>query len=236
MLFLFPFFSWALLLLIISYINDIGPNPRIKKIENILEKGTNRKKTELKYQLQNECVMSMLFVLYTFILSILAMISGVKTEDHLHEEVSKYFFLDKGSLGLLYSLSFVPLVQDGVMMVLMILSILLPWMVIGIVGFVIILSAAIIMLILLISYYTASLFFVPPVLVGVVFLVVFRIHYCKEIKYPSIKTGSNLYKDISAAKVYIMTIAVKIQKIRKRGGGNFVPIAVSSRQLVFSTI
>ncbi len=106
----------------------------MKKIERIFEvRGTNRKKTELKYQLQNECVMSMAFVLYTFILSILAMEYAINTEKHLHEEVSKYFFSDSDNLGLrlIYSLSFVPLIQDGVIMVSMILFILLPWMVIG---------------------------------------------------------------------------------------------------------
>ncbi len=87
-LFLFPFFSWALLFLVISYINDIGPNPRIKKIESILERGTDRKKTELRYQLQNECVMSIGSVYYTFILSILAVDYARNTEKHLHKEVS----------------------------------------------------------------------------------------------------------------------------------------------------
>ncbi len=147
MLFLFPFFSWALLLLIISYINHIGPNPRIKKIENILKRGTDKKKTELKYQLQNECVMSIGFVFYTFILSILAVDYARNTEKHLHKEVSNYFHFDTENLilRLIYSLSFIPLVQDGVIMVSMILSLILsPWMVLGIVGF-IILSSTIIM-------------------------------------------------------------------------------------------
>ncbi len=72
------------------------------------------------------------------------------------------------------------------------------------------------MLILLISYYTASLFFVPPVLVGVVFLVVFRIHYCKEIKSPSIKTGSNLYKDICRKSIYYDNCCENIENKEKR--------------------
>ncbi len=184
-LLLFPFFSWALLLLVVSYINDIRPNPRMKKIERILERGINRKKRELKYRLQNECVMSIGFVLYTFILSILATDYARNTEDHLHEEVSQYFFFHEDNVGLrlIYSLSFVPLVQDGVIMVSMILSILLspaPWMVIGIVGFMIIISSAIIVpiLILKMSAYFELFLLILPASVVYFYLIIDR---CKSI-------------------------------------------------------
>ncbi len=189
MLFLFPFFSWALLLLVISYINDIGPNPRIKKIESILERGTDRKKTELKYQLQNECVMSIGSVYYTFILSILAVDYARNTEKHLHKEVSNYFHFDKDNLilRLIYSLSFVPLIQDGVIMISMILSLLLsPWTVIGIVGFIIV-SLAIIMPISILRLHANYELFL---LLLIALLVVCLLVYC-----------CYKYKDLSKAKI-----------------------------------
>ncbi len=152
------------------------------------------KKTELKYQLQNECVLSIGFVLYTVILSILAVDYGENTENHLHKEVSQYFLFDKENLilRLIYSLSFVPLIQDGVIMISMILSILLsPWTVIGIVGFIILSSSIIMPISILRLSAMYELFLLLLIALVVVCLAVYcyckykdlsKTDFCKKIK------------------------------------------------------
>ena len=86
---------------------------------NTLEKIKNRKKKfEHKSQLQNELILSFCFVLYAVAMSMASVFfsTEAETKKHLNEEINQYFSIsnEKIYFKLLYSISFVPLIQDGI--------------------------------------------------------------------------------------------------------------------------
>ena len=106
--FMFPVISWVILLFIFWYLISSGPEARMEKIKASLESYNCKKIDEVKFRLQNEFTMSLIFVMFSLSLSSAAFVFLGKTDSVLHSEVGKYFsFNAKEEFSRIYSLAIV---------------------------------------------------------------------------------------------------------------------------------
>ena len=89
----FPFFTILLLICAVFYFNDFIPNNRSEKIRKILAENTT-KASFLKWDLQNEFILSLLITMYILALSAAAVQFSTDTETHLNSNVKAIFSID----------------------------------------------------------------------------------------------------------------------------------------------
>ncbi len=108
-----PCIAYAWIIVVVCYYNHLTENCRIKRIIEKLN-STEVIKANCKYELQNECLLSLLFVFYTFVLSICGIVYSNKTNKILNEEYTHYYsFHTKGKLFFATNLIVSSLVLDG---------------------------------------------------------------------------------------------------------------------------
>ena len=103
--YIFPFLTIPLLLFSVFYYNDLTEHSRMKKIIKTFAGNDDKKKWNYKYQLQNEFVLSQLFVVYTMVISTLGVGFTIDTGKRLNHEITDYFNLAHGTVRSRHSTS-----------------------------------------------------------------------------------------------------------------------------------
>ena len=89
----------------VYYYNESNENNRMYRIKRILKGNDRYGKRVVKYELQNELVVSAMFCLHVIILSILGVVYSLDIDKHLNEHVKDYFSIYNVNKSLEYTAS-----------------------------------------------------------------------------------------------------------------------------------
>ncbi len=112
--FMSPCIAYVCIVAVVCYYNHLTENYRIKRIKEKLDSTAQVIKANCKYELQNVFLLSLLFVIYTVVLSACAIGYSYNTNKILNEEYTNYYsFHTKGELFFATGLSVSIMVLDG---------------------------------------------------------------------------------------------------------------------------
>ena len=102
---IFPLLAMIFTCFAVYYYNESQENNRMYKMKRILSSNDCYGKRVVKYELQNEFVVSVMFSLHVIILSILGVVYTLNIDKYLNEHVNDYFSIYNLSTSLEFSAS-----------------------------------------------------------------------------------------------------------------------------------
>ena len=103
--FIFPLLAMIFICSAVYYYNESKENNRMYRIKRILKGNDRYGKRVVKYELQNELVVSAMFCLHVIILSILGVVYTLDIDKHLNKHVKDYFSIKNLNKSLEYTAS-----------------------------------------------------------------------------------------------------------------------------------
>ena len=112
---LFPLMSWGFLSLLFIYINHFDSDSRSDQIKVVFKRKHTHKKFAYVFCLQDELILSFVFVVLVFCLSLTALIKA----SYIESELSKYFDITSNVQGFknMYSLVITTFLSDSVILI-----------------------------------------------------------------------------------------------------------------------